>query len=637
MSRKDIQEELTHLLNLLRQEREADLKHYQQKMKNTSLNERRKQGVSWYPVQLEKSGFSSAEHPIIRVSRNREHRESHLFQSGKLVQVFTTYHLQDDESYTVNGVVNQVRDYDMLITLNANDTPDWAYQGKIGVQLLFDDNSYREMENALKTLLNDCEQHTERLKTVLLGKEEAEFHPAKALSLPELNDSQNTAIQKVLQARDVAIIHGPPGTGKTTTVVQAIKATLQTETQILVCAPSNAAVDLIAEKLLQEGISVIRIGHPAKVTEEMLSTTLDAKITQHEQYKTLKELRRNAEEYKNMANKYKRHFGPAERKQRHMLRMEARRLRGEADALAGYIKEDILTKAFVIASTLVGANNFALKHLRFDTVFIDEAAQGLEPACWIPILKARRVIFAGDHFQLPPTIKSFEAAKAGLATTLFEKAIQRNQADVLLSVQYRMNAQIMAFSNQQFYQNQLQAHDSVAAHTILPEDAPIEFIDTAGCSFDEEQHPENKSTFNREEMTLLFKHLRHYTSTIEQLTPDETPPSIGIISPYKAQVSLLQEAFQEQEPLRAKVHINTIDSFQGQERDIIYLSLVRSNSSGEIGFLADTRRMNVAMTRARKKLVIIGDSATIGQHPFYNDLLDYVNSIDAYHSAYEWL
>jgi superfamily I DNA and/or RNA helicase len=638
MARKEIQEELTQLVNLLRREKEEDLRQYTRRIQNTSFSERRKQGVCWYPVRLEKTTFSSAERPIIRVSRNIEHREAHLFQSGKLVQLFTNY---SDENEQVNGVVNQVRDHDMIITLNANDVPDWAYNGKLGIQLLFDENSYKEMEYGLKKLLTNSNERLEELKAILLDNQEAHFENQQDITLPELNQSQNKALNKVLSARDVAIIHGPPGTGKTTTIVQAIVQTLKTENQLLVCAPSNAAVDLIAEKLINEGVSVVRIGHPARVTQELFNVTLDSQITRHKQYKELKSLRKSAEEYKNLGHKYKRNFGPAEREQRHLLLTEAKRFRAEADLLADYIKDDILDKTRVIATTLVGANNFALKGKEFNTVFIDEAAQGLEPATWLPILKSQRVIFAGDHCQLPPTIKSFEAAKDGLEVTLFEKSIIRNHADVMLTEQYRMNEKIMNFSNKHFYKGELIANSEVEGWSIFPEDLPVEFIDTAGCGYFEETHPENKSSFNKEEMELLFKHYSKYIEALGALRISGHVSNIGIISPYKAQVSLMQETFQQRKPVSEEIMkitaINTIDSFQGQERDIIYISLVRSNEKGEIGFLSDTRRMNVAMTRARKKLVIIGDSATIGNHPFYNEFLDYVNEIGAYRSAFELL
>jgi ATP-dependent RNA/DNA helicase IGHMBP2 len=641
MARKDIQEELTRLVNLIQQEKQEDLKQYNLRMQSTSFTEKRKKGVCWYPIRIEKTSFTSAERPIIRISRNTEHRESNLFQSGKPVQLFSNSSNNSEDLESVNGVINQVRDHDMLITLNANDLPEWTYNGKLGVQLLFDENTYKEMEFGLKKLLSATDGRIEELKNILLGTQEAEFIPHSSVLIPELNQSQNLALNKVLTAKDVAIIHGPPGTGKTTTLIQSIIQTLKTENQILVCAPSNAAIDLIAEKLWQENIAIVRIGHPARVTEEMLSSTLDANITRHQRYKELKTLRKSAEEYKNLGHKYKRNFGPSEREQRRLMLDEARRYRAEADLLADYIKDDILDKTRVIATTLVGANNYALKGKQFSTVFIDEAAQGLEPASWLPILKSERVIFAGDHCQLPPTIKSFDAAKKGLEITLFEKAINRNNADIMLTEQYRMNKQIMVFSSRQFYKNQLTANKNVMDWIIFPDDLAMEFIDTAGCGFFEETQPESRSSMNPEEMNLLFKHLSNYIENLEPLNLLESIENIGIISPYKAQVSLMQETFHENKPFtdefRKKIAINTIDSFQGQERDIIYISLVRSNDKGEIGFLADTRRMNVAMTRARKKLVIIGDSATIGNHPFYNEFLDYVNEIGAYKSAFEYL
>jgi ATP-dependent RNA/DNA helicase IGHMBP2 len=301
----------------------------------------------------------------------------------------------------------------------------------------------------------------------------------------------------------------------------------------------------------------------------------------------------------------------------------------------------ILSKAQVIASTLVGANNYHLKGMHFHSVFIDEAAQALEPACWIPILKSQRVVFAGDHFQLPPTIKSYEAAKNGLDETLFEKAIRRNNADAMLREQYRMHDKIMEFSNGYFYKGQLVANENVKSWTTFTDDPPMEFIDTAGTGFFEQIEQETRSSFNKEEANLLFRHLDDYLRQLELHGGLEKITNIGIISPYKAQVSLLQDLFDEKyadsPDLARKVAINTVDSFQGQERDIIYISMVRSNEKGEIGFLADTRRMNVAMTRARKKLVIIGDSATIGTNPFYEKFLDYINDIEAYRSAFEMM
>lgn len=641
MIKKEIREELMHLERLLQLEKEEDLKQYNQRIANTSLAERRKNGVCWYPVSIEKTNYTSTEHLVLKISRNQNHNEPHLFQSGKMVSFFSNASGNSENSESISGVVNQVNNHDMIITMNADDMPDWTYDGKLGIQLLFDENSYREMEKGLTSLLEETPDRMEELAHIILGQAEARFSNIEPVHYPELNEGQNQALNLAIAAKDLAIVHGPPGTGKTTTLIQTITHTLKTENQVLVCAPSNAAVDLLAEKLGEQQIDVVRIGHPARVTEEIWNKTLDVKITKHKQYKELKSLHKNANEYFSLGRKYKRNFGPEEREQRKLLLAEAKKMKAEANILSKYIKEDILSKTRVICSTLVGAMNPVLERKHFSTVFIDEAAQGLEPACWLPVSKADRVILAGDHCQLPPTIKSFDAAKAGLSVTLFEKAIQRNKADTLLTKQYRMHKDIMEFPSRHFYGNQLQAHSEVENWSIFPDDQPIEFIDTAGCGFFEQTNPESKSSMNPEEMDILFKHLQAYMDSSIALNMQENIVDIGIISPYKAQVTLIQEniknLWDDYPSFQKKIAVNTIDSFQGQERDIIYISLVRSNEKNEIGFLNDTRRMNVAMTRARKKLVIIGDSATIGSFPFYSDFLDYVNEKGAYHSAYELL
>jgi len=639
MPKKDIQEELKHLLALLKQEKEEDLLVYKRKMTSTSLTERRKQGVCWYPVELERTKFDMGERLLVKVSRPPEHRDNHLFQSGKLISLFSNAGANHENSEVVNGVVNQVTEHDMLMSLNSDEIPQWINDGNLGVQLLFDENAYREMEGVLKTLIKTRDDRINWLKGVLLGGIEARFEQCLPVTLPVLNASQNKALNLIKDCRDLAIVHGPPGTGKTTTLVQSILYVLKEEHQVLVCAPSNAAVDLLVEKLHGEGVDVVRIGHPARVTESILRNTLDAKMASHDDFKNLKSLRKRAEEFRSLALKYKRNFGREEREQRGLMLKESKKLRDEAEQLEFYIVNSILSQSHVVASTLVGANNYNLKGMAFQSVFIDEAAQALEPACWIPILKSQRVIFAGDHFQLPPTIKSYEAAKNGLEVTLFEKSIKRNHADVMLQEQYRMHEKIMNFSNHYFYKGKLQANDQVHRWQVFPDDKPVEFIDTAGTGFFEQVEQETKSSFNKEEVQLLIKHMEEYLQVVDLHGGLDLISNIGIISPYKAQVGLLKEQFVERHKealtLLSRVAINTVDSFQGQERDIIYISMVRSNEKGEIGFLADTRRMNVAMTRARKKLVIIGDSATIGAHPFYEKFLDYINDIGAYRSAFE--
>jgi ATP-dependent RNA/DNA helicase IGHMBP2 len=438
-----------------------------------------------------------------------------------------------------------------------------------------------------------------------------------------------------LEANELAIIHGPPGTGKTTTIVQAIKASVKHYgKQILVVAPSNTAVDLLTEKLAAEGLEVLRVGNPNKVSDAMLSMTLDSKIQNHEMMKSAKKLKKQAAEYKSMAHKYKRSFGRAEREQRKALFDEAHRIMKEVDNATDYITDDLFKKAQIITATLVGANNYAVRKFNYHTIVIDEAGQALEPACWIPILKAQKVIMAGDHCQLPPTIKSNDAAKLGLNRTLLEKCIDLHPDSVtLLDTQYRMHEAIMDYSSQVFYGHKLKAADSVKNHLIFQNDLPVEFIDTAGCSFDEKM--EGTSATNPDEVNLLIKYLGKYLNenSISQQN------SIAIISPYKKQVDLLKgniTQLDNYEQYKTTIAVNTIDSFQGQERDIVCISLCRSNPKGEIGFLADIRRMNVAMTRARKKLVVIGDSATLSKLPFYANFIKYTEAIGAYKSAWEY-
>ncbi|SMO33924.1 DNA helicase, putative [Saccharicrinis carchari] len=631
-------EELKKVRTLLLNEKEEDLLQYKRKMADTSLSERRKEGVCWYPLAIERTAYSAGERLLVRVSRPKEHRESHLFQSGKLVSLFSNSGNNKERQDAVSAVVNRVGESEMIITLNADDEPEWLRKGHLGVQLMFDENAYLEMERALNIVINPQDERLLFLRALLLEDQEASFDEVPAIHFPELNTSQNNALNRISAARDLAIVHGPPGTGKTTTLVQSIHHTLKKEKQVLVCAPSNAAIDLLCEKLTGKDIRVVRIGHPARVTNEILNITLDAQIAHHSSYKDLKAIKKMAEEYVRSAKKYKRSFGHDERQQRRLLLQESTQLKKEAEQLAYYIVNDILTHAQVIATTMVGASNYQIRDRRFTTVFIDEAAQGLEPATWIPITKAKRVIFAGDHCQLPPTIKSITAARAGLDETLFEKTIQRNKADVMLQEQYRMNKDIMRFSSRYFYKDKVRANSEAENWRMFNQDRVLEFIDTAGCGFFEQVVKESKSSFNPEEADMVLKHFRQYIHLAENQLP-QCNPSVGIISPYKAQVNLLQQIFKdieaEFEKCTLQLSVNTIDSFQGQERDIIYISLVRSNEKGEIGFLSDTRRMNVAMTRARKKLVIIGDSATIGQHRFYSQLLDYVNEIGAYRSAFE--
>ncbi len=641
MSFQKINKELQQLLKFIYLEKEEELNSYHAAIQNHSFKEQRNLGICWYPVNIQKTSYDSGERLLVRISRIPEHEQGHNFQSGKSVRLFRNTNNEISKDESVNAIVNNVKNNEMLITLNSEELPEWVQHGYIGLQLLFDENVYKEMKLAVNYLLETEEENTIRLKNTLLGARKAEFIEQAQIESSYLNRNQNKALNKALSAQDLAIIHGPPGTGKTTTLVEAIAETLKKENQVLVSAQSNAAVDLVVEKLSSKGINVVRIGHPARVNQEILQSTLDAQYARHETYKELRAVRRKAQEYRKLAAKYKRNFGATEREQRRLLYSEAKKLRKEAEQLSFYIRSDILSKAQVIACTMIGAANSAIKGLKFDTVFIDEASQAVEPATWIPIIKAKRVIFAGDHHQLPPTIKSYKAAKEGFEITLFEKSIKRNSADIMLDTQYRMNELIMQFSSAQFYHDKLVADISVAQHKIFEDDYVFEFIDTAGTGYFEQINNQTLSTFNTEEANLLVKHLITYIEQIEEHDALRELRNIGIISPYRAQTKLLKKLIFGNSSISTTIQnfidINTVDSFQGQERDVVYISMVRSNEKNKIGFLADIRRMNVALTRARKKLVVIGDSATIAKHPFYSAFLDYVEKKAHYRSAFEFI
>jgi superfamily I DNA and/or RNA helicase len=638
------------LHQLLELERQEDLRQYQQKMVLTPLGERRKQGLTWFPVQINHTELGAGENFYVSLERTNHLDEPHSFQVGDPVSMFFQTE-RKEENPTLQGIVVAVWKNNMRLAFNVDDLPDWIHERGIGIDWMLDDQSYKEMALALKRAADAKEGQLKQLRAILLNQQ-----PASSIGqVPDyfqtetLNDSQNDAVRMILATEQVALVHGPPGTGKTTTLVEAIKWTLQNEKQVLVTAPSNAAVDLLTTKLAQKGLKVLRIGHPARIDDEVMHHSLETQVTYHDDYRFLKKMRKDSEELRKMAKKYKRNFGKDEREQRRLLFDEAYKLKNEAQTLEKYIVDSLLNQAQVITATLVGSVNKYIRNKTFSTVFIDEAAQALEPACWIPITKAQRVVFAGDHCQLPPTVKAYEAEKGGLAETLFEKCMHYpNLPSAMLKVQYRMHEAIMQFSNQTFYHNQLQAADAVRNWKLSqnPEETllfePFEWVDTAGCGFDEEVEPEGQSKYNPEEAMLLLKHLNAlmeqlYRKQKSLLTDDFR---VSIISPYKAQVNFFAETLKTYPNLMdfsSLIRVNSVDSFQGQEFDVVYISLVRSNAEGSIGFLKDTRRMNVAMTRAKKKLVVFGDSATIARHPFYADLQQYAEQTNAYKSAWEWM
>ncbi|ETZ22507.1 AAA domain-containing protein [Pedobacter sp. V48] len=627
------------LLDLLKIERQEDLDSYLRLTASASVADRRENGLTWYPIAIRGSETGRGDYLTVEVERTTHHDISHQLRFGASAILFSNHDPKNDR---VEGTITHQSGNKLKITLLTEELPDWASDGKLGIDLLFDDNSYNEMQNALKQAQKPKEKAADSVLTdVLTGQKAPTFDTSLTnIVIPKLNPVQQKAVNKILQAQELAIVHGPPGTGKTTTLVQAIKALIAKDGQkVLVVAPSNTAVDLLSEKLAEEGLNVLRVGNPARVSERLASLTMDSKVAEHSATKDLRSLKKQANEYKNMAHKYKRNFGRAEQQQRKALFNEAHKIMKEVNNAEQYIIDDVVAKAQVITATLIGANHYTVREVRYKTVVIDEAGQALEPACWVPILKAEKVVLAGDHCQLPPTIKSTQAAKDGLSNTLMEKCtVMHPEAVVLLEEQYRMNRQIMGYPSSVFYNNKLTAHPNVAGRLLFAEESPLEFIDTAGCGFDEKL--EGTSTTNPEEAVFLLKHLTHLVAKLNDHSTVAGFPTIAIISPYKQQIAILNDLITGSEELmvyRSKISINTIDSFQGQERDIVYIGLTRSNTDGAIGFLADTRRMNVAMTRARKKLVVIGDSATLSRSAFYSDFISYAEQCNAYISAWEFV
>ena len=632
---------------LMQLEQKEDQAYFKLKNASASIKERRRRGLTWYPVTINHEDIGFGGKVVLELERPAHRQDLHLFQVGKNACLFSNaagYSVADRPM--LSGVVTSVRRNKLLLATTKEALPDWVLDGStLGIDLTFDEVSYREMNQALSAVMLARDNRLAELRDVLLGARQARFREPRADDLfypSALNDSQLAAVRHVISAQDVAIIHGPPGTGKTTTLVQAILETIRRERHVLVCAPSNTAVDLLTEKLAERGVNVIRMGNPSRVSDLLLKHTLDAGVMAHPSYSKMHAMRQTAEQHRETANEYVRHFGFEERQHRQWLREEARTLRQAADDLERFITEDVLESVQVITCTLVGASNRNIRHLSFETVFIDEAAQALEPGCWIPIAKGQRLVLAGDHHQLPPTVKSEKAAREGLRETLFEKCIQRQpQTARMLTVQYRMHEHIMGFSSEKFYGGQLVPHPSVrhagleAYDPRFATDLPVEFIDTTSCGFLEVAIPESRSTANPEEAHLLLQRLAQLLGACDSTDPQQAPLTIGVIAPYRAQINYLKDAIEDSAALndlllQRRLSVGTVDSFQGQERDIIAISLTRSNPQGEIGFLSDIRRLNVGMTRARRKLLLVGDSSTLCSHPFFMDLLAYVKRIGGY-------
>lgn len=614
---------LQHQYELLQIEYEYEKEQFKQQTELMGIGRKIKRGICWYPLNLGRNYYNALNQLVIEVERREDKDIEHQFEYGRPVCFFT-----QDVSGKLNylnfvATVNYVDEDRMVVILPSVDAL-LALQSKevVGVQLYFDETSYRLMFEALKQVIGAKNNRLAELRDIFHGTQPAStfsFHP---LRFPWLNATQEEAVNKVLHAKDVAIVHGPPGTGKTTTLVEAVYETLHRENQVLVCAQSNMAVDWISEKLVDRGVSVLRIGNPSRVNDKMLSFTYERRFESHPDYPQLWSIRKAIREL------YARSRKGAERE---AVRQKINSLKDRATELEIRINESLFSEARVIACTLVGSANRLLTGQKFGTLFIDEAAQALEAACWIPIRKADRVILAGDHCQLPPTVKAPEALRAGLGHTLMQ-TIVKNKPDTvsLLKLQYRMNDEIMRFSSEWFYGGMLQSAPEVKYRSILDFDTPIEWINTEGLDCNEEFIGENYGRINKSEAELSIEQLKGYITKIGRERFLDERIDVGMISPYKAQVQYLRRLVRNDaffKPYRQAITINTVDGFQGQERDVILISLVRANEEGQIGFLNDLRRMNVAITRARMKLIILGDASTLTRHAFYKKLYTYIESL----------
>jgi superfamily I DNA and/or RNA helicase len=620
---------LTHQRLLVQLEREEERKLHLDVIQAMPLVKRVAKGYSWYPLQVTETGFGIGGRPVVTVIREGE--ESHKFRSGTSINLFTTQPMANGPQRS--GVIHYVKKNMMRIVLGGEDLPDWLNSGGVGVDLMFDERTYVEMDRALQILETAEGSRIAELRDVIMGARTAEYRPvdeSAVAHLGHLNDSQRSAVREILGSDHISLIHGPPGTGKTTTLVAAVGELVKTEGRVLFCTPSNSAADLVTLRLAEMGLDVVRTGNISRVEEDVLRHTLDIQIAGHPDTEQVKKLRKEAAELRKKANKKKgREKGIAFR--------DAGRLNKWARQLEDRTLDHVLDTTQVVVCTLIGAAASILSNHEFKTCVIDEAAQALEPATWIPILKSNRVVLAGDPYQLPPTVKNREAEKKGFTKTLLEKSLAIHGRNALLEVQYRMNEPIMGYSNAHFYGGRLQAADLVAKRSLpgVPLAESVVFIDTAGTGFEEKLHPRFKSRYNDGELNILLEHLLD----LRGATPPEDPlPTVAIISPYRQQVIKAEDLLDAEPRLHDfDLTINTVDGFQGRERDVVYLSLVRSNEKQEIGFLADYRRMNVAITRAKKYLIVIGDSATIGNDKFFAGFLEYVEKHGLYQTAWEFM
>lgn len=613
---------------LLQLEYETEKEAYRQQTESIGIGRKVKRGDAWWPLRIGKSYYNSLNQLAVEVFRTTDTDIEHNFEFGRPVVFFTK---SDDaiKYLRFTGVVSYVDGDRMVVTVPDN-APLVDLQGaeQVGIQLSFDETSYRLMMEALDRAIRGKGRLGYLRDLFYTKSQKPETFTFQPMHFPYLNPTQEQAVNEVLRAKDVAVVHGPPGTGKTTTLVEAIRETLMRESQVLVCAQSNMAVDWISEKLVDRGINVLRIGNPTRVNDKMLSFTYERRFEGHPDYPQLWALRKAIRDLRSHRRRGD---------EKYHQRLES--LKSRATELEIRINSELFGEARVIASTLVGAANRLLDGQKYATLFIDEAAQALEAACWIPLRRVSRVVLAGDHCQLPPTVKSIAALKAGLGKTLMERIVETHpEAVTLLKIQYRMNDDIMRFSSNYFYDGQVESAPEVRFRGILDLDTPMVWIDTSEFDLPDDSPVDFKEQFvgesygrvNPAEAEVTLMALQHYFSKIGKQRLLDERIDVGIISPYRAQVQLLRRLLMKREyfkPFRRMISVNTVDGFQGQERDVIVISLVRSNDEGQIGFLRDLRRMNVAITRARMKVIILGDRQTLTRHPFYRQLWKYITQL----------
>ena len=653
-------EQISPIQALLQQRTLLQLEYYTEKEAFRKLTEQMgmqrkvKRGDAWFPLQVGKSFYNSLNQTAIEVFRTSDQGIEHNFEFGRPVMFFRSEGSEELKYFSFTGTVSYV-DGDRMVVTVPDSAPLLELQQStdpIGVQLSFDETSYKLMFEALDRVMKAKNNRLAYLRDLFYSHQKAGRFSFEPMKFPWLNPTQERAVNEVLWAKDVAIVHGPPGTGKTTTLVEAINETLMRESQVLVCAQSNMAVDWISEKLVDRGINVLRIGNPTRVNDKMLGFTYERRFESHTDYPQLWAIRKAIRELRKNRKKGSENY-----------HQKMDRLKSRAAEIELRINAELFGEARVIACTLVGSAHHLLEGMKFGTLFIDEAAQALEAACWIPMKRASRVILAGDHCQLPPTVKSIAALRAGLGKTLMER-IAENKPEVvtLLKIQYRMNDEIMRFSSDWFYGGKVESAPQIKYRSVLDYDHPITWIDTSKeenqITIEGEDAPEDSAStsssvsaanqnsdlnfkeqfvgesfgrINKAEAELTLLTLAEYFTKIGKQRVLEERIDVGIISPYRAQVQYLKKLIKKYEffkPYRRLISVNTVDGFQGQERDVILISLVRSNDEGQIGFLKDLRRMNVAMTRARMKLIILGNKDTMTKHPFYKKLWEYVEAIN---------